>query len=279
MALRLHTTDKVETRAGEIARSTAGGAETSLLVITPMSEWMAAALPAELCDLFTVNLLELPGAGSAAYPSGASTVEAVTVAVRDVAKTIDGKSVLFGHSMNGCLALAAASTATCSGLIAVTPPSMLPPDPASATAYWESRAEPERRRRASQIIRAHEAATDEQERIRLQTEFARLRRWYDPNFDPTDLDALATLDETWVSSIFESGKAIDWPNTFRRVEQPVLLALGDYDFIAPPVAWTAELLPPAATVHRFNRSGHTPYLEETDEFMQVVEAWTVALVS
>jgi len=176
--------------------------------------------------------------------------------------------------MNGALALAAASTAPCAAVIAVTPPTALPPDPALATAYWEERAEPARRRRAGEIVAEHEATTDEDHRARLQEQFTRLRRWYDLDFDPSELDSLAVLNQAWVSSVFESGKAVDWPDTFKRVQLPVLLALGDYDFVAPPVAWSTAVLPPAATIHHFEKSSHTPYVEEPDTFLQVVEGWT-----
>ena len=279
MALQVHTRATVETRVGEIPISTAGQAARSLLVITPISDWMIAALPPELCELFTVTLVDLPGTGSATSPAGASTVAAVADAIHDVAERVGERPFLFGHSLNGCLALVAASTTACSGVIAVTPPPTLPPDPAAATAYWERQAEPDRRRRASEIIKAHGAAVDEQERAQLEAQFTRLRQWYDLDFDPTELDALATLNENWISSIFESGKATDWQDAFRRVDQPVLLALGDYDFVAPPDAWTTELLPPAATVRRFRKSGHTPYLEQRDEFLQAVADWTMANVS
>jgi pimeloyl-ACP methyl ester carboxylesterase len=279
MALAVHTMATVRTRAGVIAVSTAGQAVRSLLVITPMSDWMIAALPAELCDLFTVHVAQFPGGGSADAPAGASTVSAVGEAVHDLAETLGDRPVLFGHSMNGCLALVAAATAACSGVIAVTPPPALPPDPAASTAYWDRQAEPERRRRANEIIKAHGAAVNAQARAKLESQFTRLRRWYDLDFDPTKLDALATLDEHWVSSIFESGETIDWRDAFRRLDQPVLLALGEYDFVAPPDAWTADLLPPAATVHRFEQSGHTPYVEQKEEFVETVAAWTTANIS
>jgi pimeloyl-ACP methyl ester carboxylesterase len=278
LALRVPVTvearEAIETRVGQMVVAKAGRAAPALLVITPMVEWMTRALPAELCDLYTLNLLELPGPGNDTHPDGAASVDAIGAAVGDVTRRLDRTTVLFGHSMNGALALAAASTADCSGVIAVTPPSALPPDPGHSAAYWEERAEPERRRRAREIVATHEATSDEHERARLQDEFTRLRRWYRMDINPTELDALAILNETWISSVFESGKTVDWPNTFRRLQQPVLLALGDYDFVAPPVAWSADIIPSAATVHHFKKSSHTPYIEEPEEFIQVAAAWT-----
>ena len=261
MALQVEHREVVGTSVGDVPLTTAGRGDAQLLVLTPMAEWMLAALPAGLGDRFTITLMGLP-------PS----VEALTVAVGEIAERL-GRPVLLGHSMNGALALAAATTASCRGVIAVTPPAALPPDPVAPTTYWDEHAEPERRRRAREIVAAHEATSDEDERKRLQEEFTRLRRWHDLDFDPTALDALAVLDETWIASVFESGKAVDWPATFRRLQVPVLLALGDYDYVAPPSVWTDDLLPPSTTVHHFERSGHTPYFEEPEAFLQIVDAW------
>jgi pimeloyl-ACP methyl ester carboxylesterase len=269
MALDVETRELASTPAGDLQLTTAGRGERPLLVLTPMVAWMTAALPAGLGDRFTLTLLELAG-------PGAATVDAITEATRHVADRLD-EPVLFGHSMNGALALAAAAGgAPCAGVIAVTPPAALPPDPTVTDAYWGERAEPERRRRARAIVEAHEATTDATERSRLQAAFTRLRRWYDLDLHPTELDARATLDEAWITSVFESGTAVDWTATFAQVPQPVLLALGTFDFVAPPTAWTADLVPPAATVEHFERSGHTPYYEEPDEFLRVVDRWTEA---
>jgi pimeloyl-ACP methyl ester carboxylesterase len=273
MAVTIIAREVLETRDGDMPLAKSGRGERPMVVVTPMAEWMTAALPAELCDLFTLNLLELPGAGDAAHPAGASSVGDIGAAVTDVAERLGPATVLFGHSMNGALALAAAATATCAGVIAVTPPATLPPDPAVPGAYWESHAEPARRHRAGQVVAAYEATSDEQERARLQGEFTRLHRWYDLDFDSTELDSLAVLNQAWISSVFDSGKAMDWQNTFRQLKQPVLLALGDYDFVAPPVAWTTENVPPSATVHHFAKSSHTPYLEESEAFIQVMQDW------
>lgn len=279
MAVTIVAREVHKTRVGENASATAGRGDRPMLVVTPMVEWMAAALPADLGDSFTINLLELPGAGNAAHPAGASTVGEIVAAVTDVAERLGPRTVLFGHSMNGALALAAASAAACAGVIAVTPPTALPPDAAAPAAYWERRAEDARRHRAREVVAAHEATSDEQERARLQDEFTRLRRWYDLDFDAAALDSLAVVDQAWISSVFESGKAVDWPNTFRQLKQPVLLVLGDYDFVAPPVAWTRENIPPSATVHHCTRSSHTPYVEEPEVFLRVVQSWMRADLS
>jgi hypothetical protein len=68
-----------------------------------------------------------------------------------------------------------------------------------------------------------------------------------------------------------SDDAIDWRTTMTGISCPVLLApaTGEHDCVAPATAWTAALLPHDATVHRFARSGHTPFVEEDGAFVEV----------
>jgi proline iminopeptidase len=244
-----------------------------MLVITPIADWMIAALPEAFGGMFTLHVVEVPGEGNDTHPEGADTVESITRAVADVAGTLPVSPVLFGHSMNGLLALAAATVSPCAGVIAVTPPSTLPPDPALSASYWDEKVDSGRRLRAQQLVRQHEASSDIDERKLLRQQYARLRQWYDPDFDSAELDSLATLNEEWITSVFDSGETIDWPTRLMQVEAPILLVLGAYDFVAPPTAWPSSSLPPHATVHLFDRSGHTPYVEQTDDFLRVVQNW------
>src|SRR5207248_2075690 len=126
--------------------------------------------------------------------------------------------VLFGDSMNGTLVLAAGSSVPCRGVIAVAPPSSLPASQADRAAYWEHKAEGGRRERGGKLIDERERTVDEQHKARLQERIDRLRRWYELDFDPTGLDALASGDITpWVAAVFESGKLVDWPTVIKGV--------------------------------------------------------------
>jgi pimeloyl-ACP methyl ester carboxylesterase len=268
----------VPTRFGSVHVETAAGGPRDLVAITPIgAAWTARALPNELTELFTIHLVELPGTGRSPTNADTSTVPAIVAACEDVVRTIgqQGREVfLFGHSMNGALALAAAagSATPMAGVIAVAPPPALRPDPSASTAYWDAKAEPARRRRGADLIAAHGRASDDEKRA-LQEAFDRLRRWYDLTFDPTEMDALASSDLSWVAAVFESGTSIDWPERLRSIHVPVLLALGEYDFVCPPTSWTDDLIPVGATVEVFPRSAHTPFLEQPDEFVEVVRRW------
>lgn len=221
--------------------------------------------------------MELPGTGRSPLRAAAASIQTMISAVADVAAALDEAPILFGHSMNGTLALAASRSLACAGVIAVTPPPRLPPDPTQSTAYWEAHADEVRRRRGRELVAAYGATTDAAERSSLQEKFDRLRRWHDLDFDSTDLDRLAETDLDWVGCVLGSGRSVDWPGTMKDVACPVLLALGASDFVAPPTAWTEDLKPPKATVYMFSRSGHTPYFEEPDDFLRATEAWLAAI--
>lgn len=248
----------------------------ALVAVTPIGRTaFEASLPTGLAERFTIHVVELPGTvDAAATPSVASTSDTIRTAVADLAP--DGDAILFGHSMNGTLVLAAA--AACAGVIAVCSPPALPPDPSVSAQYWELQAEPGRKERADAIVAAHEQASDDAERARQRERYDRLRRWYDTTFDPSELDRDVRIDFGWVQAIFDDAAHVDWPATMRAVECPVLLALGTYDFISPPTTWTPGSTPPRTTAEHFARSGHTPFVEQPDEFLDAVDRWLGAQI-
>lgn len=64
----------------------------------------------------------------------------------------------------------------------------------------------------------------------------------------------------------------------RQVETPVFVALGRLDFAVPFTLWDDFRGPFAnLTVHIFERSGHTPQLEEPTDFDERALAWLSAV--
>jgi pimeloyl-ACP methyl ester carboxylesterase len=179
--------------------------------------------------------------------------------------------------MNGALALASASgVATCRGVIAVAPPQQLPADREALQANWEANAEPRRKQRAAELITEYEAA-DEEAKPEIFRLYDNLRRWHD--FDTAPEDAYEYTPEigAWVSAVIASGADVDWPATFTAVEIPVLLALGKYDFLVPLSSWRTAVPRPNWTVEVFERSGHSPFVEQSDEFVAAAEPWLAGL--
>ena len=75
-------------------------------------------------------------------------------------------------------------------------------------------------------------------------------------------DALGPLTSGWDAI---SGEA---------PEAPVLLALGRHDYVVPPSLWD-DVAPrvPGVTRAIFERSGHYPFFEEPDRFVDVLDEW------
>jgi len=105
--------------------------------------------------------------------------------------------------------------------------------------------------------------------------------WYDWTYDASALWKDVQLNP--------QGAAIVWGSMFadydpkpgiERIQCPLLLALGRYDYWNPPHLW--EVYRPyihALTVRVFEQSGHTPQLEESEAFDCEVIAWAQAIQS
>ena len=265
------TSMEMATDEGHVHVEVADGAGRDLVVVTPVgADWMVRALPRELTDLFTVRVVELPGTGRSPGVLEA-TAEQQVKAIATIASATDQPCFLFGHSMNGLLALAAAASGAPAGVVSVCAPPTLPFDTAPARDYWHRNAEPERKREAAQLEAALERATSDSESFGLRRALDHLRGWYDWSFDASALDDLAVRTPGWVQSVMSSGREFDWPEATRSVTCPTLLAFGAFDFGVPPTLWEEYVRPLRTTVRVFERSGHTPFVEEPEEFLAVLE--------
>lgn len=102
------------------------------------------------------------------------------------------------------------------------------------------------------------------------------RSWFDAEFDAAPLWEgvsvnMAGIDYVW-GEVF---RELDIREGLTAVELPVFLALGQLDYlVAPPGAWQPyrEYFRDL-TVRVFERSGHTPQLEESALFDQELLAW------
>jgi proline iminopeptidase len=102
------------------------------------------------------------------------------------------------------------------------------------------------------------------------------RAWFDPHYDASPLWAgvepnPAMFDYVWGEVL----RDIDITSGLAHFDRPVFLALGRYDFVvAPPSSWD-RVRPPFRdlTVRVFERSGHTPPLEEPARFDAELLRW------
>jgi proline iminopeptidase len=99
--------------------------------------------------------------------------------------------------------------------------------------------------------------------------------WYDENFDATDLwrDVKVipeVMDYLW-GKVF---REIDITKNLEKLNIPVFLGLGRYDYWNPPHLW--EAIRPHfrdLTIRVFEKSGHTPQYEEPELFDQELLSW------
>lgn len=102
------------------------------------------------------------------------------------------------------------------------------------------------------------------------------RVWYDPRYDCSHLWEGVTVNMDIFGYIWgEVFAEIDVTRGLDDFDVPVFMALGRYDFIvAPPSSWDAvkdrfrDL-----SIRIFERSGHTPQLEEPERFDEELLQW------
>ena len=149
----------------------------------------------------------------------------------------------------------------------------------AAERYWQESVSPERK--ALFEANLQRLPDDELAKLPLSERFSATyirngaKIWFDPKFDSTPLWEGVEVNEVFERVWGEVFPAIDITKGLDAMDRPVFLALGRYDFlVAPPSSW--DRVRPAfrnLTVRIFERSGHTPQLEEPELFDAELLAW------
>jgi proline iminopeptidase len=186
--------------------------------------------------------------------------------------------VLVGHSIQGSMALAYALRYPrhVSHVIAICAvPSLSPAQVALAEDYWDRNASPSRKAAHAAAQEAFAAAAPTLPPDAVATAMIRAdaaKRWYDPEYDEGPLMAGAPVNMALLGELF--GQPFDLFSGASRVEPPAFLALGRHDYAVPPTSWDGlssrfrDL-----TVSIFERSGHTPQVDEAAAFDERVLGW------
>ncbi|MEA3054929.1 MAG: Serine aminopeptidase [Actinomycetota bacterium] len=190
------------------------------VAVAPVGKaWMDAALPPALRRLLEIEV----------FVPASTSIDGI---VDEVRSAITDDALVFGHSMNGALALAVASRVPVRGVIAVAAPPELP------------------------IAVAPDG-----------------RRWFDENVDTTSLDALMEVRFEWVMEVFANASAFDWEAARAAIDAPVLLVLGAHDGVVPTTMWPDARGVRHLTTVALDRSAHTPFVEQPDDFVAAVSRW------
>ena len=98
--------------------------------------------------------------------------------------------------------------------------------------------------------------------------------WADPHYDATWLWDGVEINVPLLNEFFPLLEAFDLEAAAREVTAPVFIALGRHDYVVPFTAWTDRWEGFASpTFELFDHSGHTPQLEEPEEFDRRLEEW------
>jgi proline iminopeptidase len=197
-----------------------------------------------------------------------------------------GDVVVMGHSIHGTIALEYARRYPehVRGVVVIgAPPRRSDDEPAPSDRLWEADASEERK----EILARQLAELTPEVRATLSPAdlFVRSyvangpRYWYDPAYDCSWLWDGVVPNMPVIERLFgELFKTYDLPQGPAQITLPVLIAHGRYDYSAPYTLWEEHRHTlPRHTYALFERSSHTPPLEEPERFDQTLLAWVHGL--
>ncbi|RHX91080.1 alpha/beta hydrolase [Leptospira yasudae] len=189
--------------------------------------------------------------------------------------------VLVGHSGHGYMALEYAKKypEKVSHLILLCmTPDLSQKSHELIESYFQENATAERKEYfAERMSELGEAISkDPQNAFKLFNVYAGARSWYDFKYDSSwlweDIPVnTAVFDHVW-GEVFRD---IDIKPAVRSLKIPVYLGLGRYDYLMPPASTWDSVLPlfQDLKVQYFEKSGHTPPLEEPENFDREILSW------
>ncbi|HEX5165151.1 MAG TPA: alpha/beta hydrolase [Thermomicrobiales bacterium] len=147
-------------------------------------------------------------------------------------------------------------------------------------AYWDTVASPERKQFQADLEAAYDPTLPRTPSEALIAQYVTNgpRTWYDPSFDCTPLwEGHDNLDLDLIMRFWGPDgmfQRFDSEVGLPGISCPVLIAMGAFDFLCPPILW-AGLHQRLAhhTFHTFERSGHLPHVDEQDHFDEVLLKW------
>jgi proline iminopeptidase len=186
------------------------------------------------------------------------------------------KIVIMGHSIHAWMALAYAKkypNAVSHTILIAASPFAGPKLYEAADQYFYESVCPERKAALAQSLTTLESelsANPAQAFITRMLRFGPMI-WYDYKYNADWLWEDITLDPT--------GAAFVWGSMFENLEieplnSPIFLALGRYDYWNPPHLWEEfRFLFEGLTIRVFEKSSHTPQLEESENFGRELLNW------
>jgi proline iminopeptidase len=193
-----------------------------------------------------------------------------------------GTVVVMGHSIHGDLALEYARRYpqhVSHVVVIASPPVGVVELGKSSQAFWDNDASEERK----QVLKTNwEKAGDTETVGKLSPGQAFIKTyvtngpkyWYEPTYDATWIWAGMDPSAKMTTHLFDLFKNYDLAQGPGQLKAPVFLALGRYDYVVPYTAWDGQKGKlPNLSYNLFEKSGHTPQLEEPALFDQKLLKW------
>jgi len=218
-------------------------------------------MPAQLDEHFHMVFVALRGQPSFAEVAGELEQLCLHLGADRVA--------VLGHSILGLVALECGRRSAHVGqvvLVGTPPRGDMVWLRAQQLAFFEQDASPERKRLLAENLAKLGPNASPAQAVLAQTPM----RFYDPHFDAAPLYAEADTNTDFLAHLMGT-LAPSWDVTVGSdsLRVPILIAQGRYDYVAPHALWSDVRLP-TATMRLFGRSGHQPFVEEPERFVEVL---------
>jgi proline iminopeptidase len=259
----------------ELSYSVRGSGPACLVLSVVGTAPYERQMPGALSEHLRLVFVDLRGCGRSTGDPGDLTFDRLAADLEAIRVDLGvDRVVVLGHSILGVLAIeyARRCPATVSHVITVgTPPrGDLVWLTSAATVFFEQDASTERKAILQENLAGLPAEPSFEQAILARTP----TRFFDPRIDaaplyegaivtPSLLARSGVLTKDWDATIDPSG-----------LQMPILLAHGRYDYTVPYVLWDGLVSKlPNATFQIFERSGHQPFCEEPERFVEIVTSW------
>lgn len=199
-----------------------------------------------------------------------------------------GDVIVIGHSIHGTIALEYVRRYPehVRGAVVVgSPPYRCDEDPSPSERFWEADASEERKeilaRGLAELTPEVRAALSPAELWARRYAASAPKIWFDPTYDGSWLWEGVVMDGPAYQRVAgELFKPYDLAQIPGEIVAPVLVVHGRYDYWESHTLWEGRLHKlPRHTFVIFERSGHTPPLEEPQRFDRTLLEWVRGLAS